>query len=1191
MTVPTQDLSGLPPRFQVRRRLGGGADKQVYLADDVALSRQVAVAVIRLEAADASLNELDVVEILGAHPRIAPILETHRSSELLFLISPYFEGGDLASHLRAQPNRRLPLQRCIEVAAQICAGLDHAHRLGVAHGDLTPENILLTEDGKAVLSDFGLARVTFPSDGGAASPGRIWGTPGYLAPEQIAGGPPSARADLYSLGCILFEMATGTAPFVAETTAEVLRMHQAGSSGAPSSLNSAIGPTFDDLIMSLLEREPTNRPACASDVRGALSGIQRTESVLAGAGSAGPFLGREDEIHYLERALRRARDGVPGVVFVSGEPGMGKTRLLTELRANAIKRGGVVLWGEGSLDAGRPHGLFVDALLPLAGRLSRFGSEEQNLLRGFLRIDSEPTTTAATNPERVREETSRAIAAALETFSASRPILLIIDDLHWADSASLDLLEDLTMRIERPRGASAIRLLIVGAHRVVDADQQLGALLARVRTHPGCGLLELSPLQESDIHETLRILGLESPSSQLVHFIMRTTHGNALFVRELIAHLDRHGLLRDVSKLATLSTRTDIDIPKSITTAISARLGEVTPACSEILGIASLLGMAFSVPALAAITARPQLELILDEALRNRLLLAEGDGGYRFPHSLVREVLYASVAGPERERLHLGIARYLRERGELDDVTISGIAHHLLRAGDQVDPGDLVAFTRRSGELALANYAWHEAADLLARAIDEGKRTGVLSRADQAELHRKIGWSYFNRFDAKPCLHHYDAAIEGFREVGDLIGLARSLNDRMRTGVMFGGTSYGAFSDVGPLEEVLDRLGDEQPVLRARIMGTLAETSWAAIQPGRAVELATAAMNLARASGDTELCAELSVRLATGHLQSLHLDDALRAWHDGLEFARGGNNLWATEMCLQRMPLVLFMMGRLDEAEASVREAQKLNVAVRVTGDASLASAVLAGIAVLRGDFETAERSAQESLELVKRARFPWSGAFALATLACMYCLRGNWSAARTWLARLIEPGYLLDDPSSVEPNTRHHLCLIDAYADTLSADSPSELSIPPVDDIGLDFAFLSSLCALVEIARVARSPQLITGIAGALERARNHGAVFCIGWPHLLPRIEGLAASIERRWADAEAHFDRAARIAHAVGARPELARTAIDHADMLLLRDEPEDRSRAAVLLNDAMSDIVAFCPNTLQIHAEKLAAFLNR
>jgi pimeloyl-ACP methyl ester carboxylesterase len=263
--VPKTFASG---RYTVRRMLGRGGQKVVYLVHDEALDRDCALSMIRAELLEPDdlerlRREAQAMARLGAHSNIVTVHDIGEEDGKPYLVCEYVPAGDLRSHLRdaAAP---LPLERALAIAADVARALAVAHGRGVIHRDIKPANVWLCEDGSAKLGDFGLA---FSLDRTKmTSPGSIMGTATYMAPEQARGEPVTERSDLYALGCLLYEMVCGRPPFVDANPTAVIAQHLNAAPAAPSSHEPDVPPALEDLILRLLEKSPDARPASASAV-------------------------------------------------------------------------------------------------------------------------------------------------------------------------------------------------------------------------------------------------------------------------------------------------------------------------------------------------------------------------------------------------------------------------------------------------------------------------------------------------------------------------------------------------------------------------------------------------------------------------------------------------------------------------------------------------------------------------------------------------------------------------------------------------------------------------------------------------------------------------------------------------------------------------------------------------------------
>ena len=1204
-----RQLAGLPPRYEIAGLLGRGAEKSVYLARDTSLDRQVAIAAIDTSAAgfpdSERLQEARTMARMGDHPHITSIYDVIEAPGALYIVSRFVPGGDLATLIRERGDPALPIGQAVRIAAQVCRALEHVHERGIAHRDVKPSNIYLDEGGNAVLGDFGLA----DTKAGATTSGREFvGTPDYVAPEQIWGSS-ATTSDLYSLGCVLCELTTGAPPFRGRDADETIRMHLHSDLVSTRSRNAAVPIALDDLILSLLAKDPAQRPQSSRDVRASLEGIlaaawspvaatdDADEGDARHRGAPGRehhrLIGRDEERGLLRRLAVQGASGVPGVLFLEGEAGVGKSRLLRQFHADAEERGAIVLIGYAYQDAPVPYRPFVEALLPLAARLSAIDPHDADLVRRMLYVDRVADAPAEHMVDKTgRERLVAALFRTLMEFCATRPIAIVLEDLHWADSASLDLLEHLVLALSARAARTEVKLTLVASARPVEPDHPLGRLLKRLRGEVICTTRSLTGLEQEGVYHVLRGLGIDRPSDQLVHMVHQVTDGNPLFVSGFLDHLKRQGALREVHGVVVGTVdSTDIAMPASMTAVIAERIREISPACHDALVLGAFLGPVFDLRPLASVAGQPPADLTahLQEAIAAGFLLEDGHT-YRFVHPLLRQALYQEPRAADRQQIHLRIVEHLERThaGEHEAGALE-IAHHLMRAGSAADPARLVRATVQAADRAMQSFAWHEAANLLEAAIAAVATGAPLPAAELGELHRRAGIAYFHRFDGGPCVEHLDRAIAAFRAANDVCGLAQALNDRALIGLQLGLVSFGELQAVAPLEEALAQLGAEHRSLRARILATLAESHWTAQNAGRAVALAEQAMQLAREDCNDRLCADISVQLALAHMQHLEVDKALATYQSGIAYARRANHLSGLEQCLQRNAVVLYLSGRLREAERAAVEAEEVNEIVRNVGDASWTSYIMVTLAALRGDYDAAERHGQQGIELLRRGTYPFSGAALLTALAWARAMRNDPVGANQALDLLLEPGLLFEDVQPIALFAQPYRALIRAYAG-LPIDSESLEGAPmmEVTEAGFDFSLLPFLCAWVELGTVCDPPRAFPQLVAAVALADERGMAFSPGWPFLIARTLGVAAAGEHRWFDAARFFERAIGLTQGAGATPELLHTQIDYAQALASRGEPEDHARARRLVERALPR-VASCPPMVRTKAAQLADWL--
>jgi len=794
--VPTSFGDG---RYAVKRFLGEGGKKKVYLAHDTKLDRDIAFALIKTEGLDAAgrtriTHEAMSMGRLGGHPHIVTVLDIGDEGDQPYLVAELMGGGDVEALIEHAESHRLPLDRTLRIADEVCRALEHAHVNNIVHRDLKPGNVWLTTDGTVKLGDFGLAIALDRSRMTLA--GTMVGTVAYMPPEQAMGGNPDSRADLYSLGAMLYEMTTGRPPFIGDDTVSVIGQHLNTPPIAPTWHNPECPAALEALILQLLAKSPADRPASATDVRERLRLIAeapaeiRTDAPVVAQGGLGRlawgrFVGRSDELGTLKSALDAALGGQGSLVMLVGEPGIGKTRLAQEALVYAQLRGAQTLWGRCyEAESAFPYMPFVEALRQyvatrpdeaLRAELGNGASDVAKLVSEVRQRVPASAVTTETPPDQERQRLYESVVTFLMNAATANPIVLVLDDLHWADAPTLNLLRNLA------RSVKGSRLLVVGTYRDMDLDRRhpLAEVLAdlrRERLFERVLLRGMSPLEVSALLEMVAQHELDQGGIVLASALHRATEGNPFFIEETVRHLVETGRIfrregRWVSNAANVS---DMGIPEGVREVIGRRLSRLSSACNDALTSAAVLGREFEFAVLGSMTGFDEdaLLTVIEEALEAQAIVevkGKAVAAYVFSHALVRQTLYEELSLPRKQRLHARAAEAI-ETVHVRNVSthIASLANHFRLAGAAGDPEKAVSYSIRAGDAAQSAFAHEEAATHLEGAIEVMEDKG-LDPLRRAELLRRLGdLMFISGVDLLKGIVYGERALALYEEAGDV---------------------------------------------------------------------------------------------------------------------------------------------------------------------------------------------------------------------------------------------------------------------------------------------------------------------------------------------------------------------------------------------------------------------------------------
>ena len=873
------------------------------------------------------------------------------------------------------------------------------------------------------------------------------------------------------------------------------------------------------------------------------------------------FVDRVHELAELTAGIDGALASEGRLLTVSGEPGVGKSRLARQAAAYAEKRGVRALWGRCWEHGGAPpYWPWVQALrrliadadpATLSGWLANDAAEIAQIapeLRERLGGLPEPPSAALAQPEKARFRLFDSVASFVRRAAETEPLLIILDDLHAADPTSIMMLVAVSRQIR------TMRATIIGTYREIEVKllPELAALITEAERE---GLvLPLRGLGEADIREFVeRTWGVRA-ASPLVDLLRDTTEGNPFFLHEVLRQMAADGQLAGGASNGSVR----LNIPRGVSEFIKRLTQPLPDEAREMLDVASVLGREFSLKALASVMAKPPEVLIdpLDRAAALELITeAPGAGRYSFRHALIREALYDALPAARRRALHRAVAEAIRALNA-DAPPFAEIAYHYCQSASPADAETAADYSRQAARAAERQLAYEEAAQHLRNAIDALALKPGGDEALEAEIMCDLGEVQARTGDfaeaRKTCLK----AVE----------LARRLNRPepfARAAVTAGrGVSNSGETDhelVRLLNEALERLGDRDSPLRGQALARLGiELYWADRE--RSVALCQEAVEIARRLDDPRT---LIVALWGRHLSLRNPDSLEQRLADGREAIavaeRAGERDFALEARFYRVT-DLVEAGDITGADLGLRD---YLVAEAELKDRFKRGFLLQGMrALMDGQLAEAASLAQQAFIAGQQSGRP-------LTLNAFLVQHGM---ALWELGRLgeLEPqlrAYVLKNPLIVFARCGLQLTLVQLGRLDEARTEFESLAEDAFARVPRDWNWLASMFVLAEICvdlGDARNAEILYRLLQPYS-ARN--AV--LGWYHTYGSVAcalGRLAGLLGRFDDARAHFETALAANARMRAATPLAHAQCELAKLLLARGEGDDAERARALLGSA-------------------------